>query len=90
MVGDGRSYGVFRLSVLTCGTLTLLRDLMTPLLSVIGLGLPCSLRNRPHALQRFVPSSAFLHSGVVVVSQFIQAAAVPCAGVANIDQPAPA
>lgn len=50
--------------------LTRFRLLMTSVLRLIGRGLPCSLRNRPHALQSTEPSSSLRQSGVVDVVQF--------------------
>ena len=52
--------------------LTLLRLLMTSVFRLIGRGRPCSLRKRPHALQRTEPVSSRRHSGVVLVPQFWQ------------------
>lgn len=50
--------------------LTRLRLLMTSVLREMGRGRPCSLRNRPQALQRTEPISSRRHSGVVDVAQF--------------------
>ena len=52
--------------------LTRLRLLMTSVLRLIGRAVPCSLRNRPQALQRTEPSSSRRHRGVVEVPQFWQ------------------
>jgi hypothetical protein len=49
-------------------------DLITSVLRLIGRGLPCSLRNRPQALQRTKPFSSRRQSGVVLVEQFWQTA----------------
>lgn len=43
--------------------------LMMSVFSDMGLVTPCSLRNRPQALQRGRPLGSFLHSGVVEVVQ---------------------
>ena len=43
---------------------------MTSVLREMGLGRPCSLRNRPQALHSTEPNSSRRHSGVVDVVQF--------------------
>ena len=50
--------------------LTRLRLLITSVLREIGLGRPCSFRNKPQALQRTAPNSSRRQSGVVDVPQF--------------------
>ena len=52
--------------------LTRLRLLITSVLREIGRGRPCSLRNRPQALQSTEPNSSRRHNGVVEVLQFWQ------------------
>jgi hypothetical protein len=52
--------------------LTRLRLLITSVFKEIGRGRPCSLRNKPQALQRTEPISSLLHNGVVDVVQFWQ------------------
>lgn len=52
--------------------LTLFRLLITSVLSDIGRGRLCSLRNRPQALQRTDPNSSRLQRGVVEVLQLWQ------------------
>lgn len=52
--------------------LTRFRLLITSVLRLIGRGRPCSLRKRPHALQRTEPSSSRRHNGVVEVVQLWQ------------------
>lgn len=52
--------------------LTRFRLLITSVLSEIGRGRPCSLRNKPQALQRTAPYSSRRHRGVVEVLQFWQ------------------
>jgi hypothetical protein len=56
--------------------LTRLRLLITSVLSEIGRGLPCSLRNKPQALHRTEPNSSRRHNGVVEVLQFWQVGCV--------------
>jgi hypothetical protein len=56
--------------------LTRLRLLITSVLREIGRGRPCSLRNKPQALQRTEPNSSRRHSGVVEVLQFWQVGCV--------------
>jgi hypothetical protein len=51
---------------------TRLRLLMTSVFKEIGRGRPCSLRNKPHALQSTAPVSSRRHRGVVDVLQFWQ------------------
>lgn len=48
-------------------TLLRFRDLMTFVFSEIGRGLPCNLRNSPHALHSIWPYSLRRHSGVLEV-----------------------
>jgi hypothetical protein len=50
--------------------LTRLRLLITSVFRLIGRGLPCSLRNRPQALQSTEPISSRRQRGVVEVVQF--------------------
>ena len=52
--------------------LTRLRLLITSVFRLIGLGRPCSFRNRPQALHSTEPTSSRLHRGVVEVPQFPQ------------------
>jgi hypothetical protein len=47
--------------------LTRFRLLITSVLRLIGLGRPCSFRNKPQALQRTEPASSLRHNGVVDV-----------------------
>lgn len=56
--------------------LTRLRLLITSVLSEIGRGLPCSLRNKPQALHKTEPNSSRRHNGVVEVLQFWQVGCV--------------
>jgi len=56
--------------------LTRLRLLITSVFKLMGRARPCSLRNRPHALQSTEPDSSRRHSGVVDVSQFWQTGCV--------------
>lgn len=51
---------------------TRLRLFMTSVFKLIGRGRPCSLRNKPQALQSTEPTSSLRHSGVVEVPQFWQ------------------
>jgi hypothetical protein len=51
--------------------LPLLRFLITSVLRLRGLTTPCSLRNRPHALQSGCPSGLRRQSGVVCVKQLV-------------------
>lgn len=44
--------------------------LIISVFKLIGRGLPCSLRNKPQALQSTEPCSSRRHSGVVLVEQF--------------------
>lgn len=46
-------------------------DFITSVFKEIGLGRPCSFRNRPQALHSTWPVSSRLHSGVVDVLQFL-------------------
>lgn len=39
---------------------------------LMGLGLPCSFKNKPHALHKTWPVSSLRHSGVVCVLQLRQ------------------
>jgi hypothetical protein len=56
-----------------------LRFLMTSVLSDKGRTTPCSLRNKPHALQRGWPSGLRRQRGVVWVKQLVQVVgALPC------------
>lgn len=52
--------------------LTLFRLLITSVLSDIGRGRLCNLRNKPQALQRTDPNSSRLQRGVVEVLQLWQ------------------
>lgn len=61
--------GVFGDDLLLC--LTLFLDLMTSLFKEIGLGRPCSFKNKPQALHKTWPVSSLLHNGVVWVLQFL-------------------
>lgn len=47
-------------------------DLMVSVFKLIGRGLPCSFKNRPHALQSTAPFSSLRQRGVVEVRQFLQ------------------
>ena len=47
-------------------------DLMTSVFRDIGLGFPCSFKNKPHALQRTCPASSLLQRGVFEVLQLLQ------------------
>ena len=55
-----------------CAVFTRLRDLITSVLSDMGLGRPWSLRKSPQALQSTEPDSSRRHNGVVEVPQFKQ------------------
>lgn len=55
---------------------TLFLDLITSLFKEIGLGRPCSFRNKPHALHRTCPVSSLLHKGVFCVLQFLHVGVV--------------
>ena len=57
---------------LGCDVFTRFRDLITSVLSEIGLGRPWSLRKSPQALQSTDPDSSRRHNGVVDVPQFWQ------------------
>lgn len=57
------SSGVLGLDLLLC--LTLFLDFITSLLSEIGRGRPCNLRNSPQALHRTCPDSSLRQRGVV-------------------------
>ena len=50
--------------------LTRFRLLITSVFRLIGRGRPCSLRNKPHALQSTEPASSRRQRGVVLVEQF--------------------
>lgn len=58
--------------------LTRLRLLMTSVLRDMGRGRPCSLRNKPQALQSTAPDSSRRQRGVVEVWQFWQVGCCVC------------
>lgn len=47
---------------------------------------PCSLRNKPHALQRMFPLGSFLHSGVLDVPQLLQVVSVLAVSLAGTEE----